>query len=155
MANGANGQPDEGEAQLISSVADAAMHMFGASIDSLPDPEDSEYPAKAAVVLTGLRKLEAALAQAASRSRVTPTVIVSLAEVRNAYDALMVQAANGPGATLGQQMYLARRNARLSVQETANGAGLRADLLEAVEAEQELSGDEASKVKELIGALAR
>jgi hypothetical protein len=155
MANGSNGQPDEGEAQLISSVADAAMHMFGASIDALPEPDSDEYAAKAAVVLTGLRKLETALAQAASRSRVTPTVIVSLAEVRNAYDALMVQAANSPSATLGQQLYLARREARLSVQETANGAGLRADLLQAVEAEEELSGDEASKVKELIGALAR
>jgi hypothetical protein len=155
MANGSNGQPDEGEAQLISSVADAAMHMFGASIDALPEPDSDDYASKAAVVLTGLRKLETALAQAASRSRVTPTVIVSLAEVRNAYDALMVQAANSPSATLGQQLYLARREARLSVQETANGAGLRADLLEAVEAEEELSGDEASKVKELIGALAR
>lgn len=155
MANGANGGPDEGEAQLISSVADAAMHMFSASIDTLPDPEDFEFPAKAAVVLAGLRKLETALAQAASRSRVTPTVIVSLAEVRNAYDALMVRAANAPGATLGQQLYLARRNARLSVQETANGAGMRADLLEAVEAEEQLSGDEESKVKDLIGALVR
>jgi hypothetical protein len=155
MANGANGQPDEGEAQLISSVADAAMHMFGASIDALPDPEADDYAGKAAVVLVGLRKLETALAQAASRSRVTPTVIVSLAEVRNAYDALMVQAATSPSATLGQQLYLARRNARLSVQETANGAGLRADLLEAVEAEEQLSGEESAKVKELIGALAR
>lgn len=155
MANGANGQPDEGEAQLISSVADAAMHMFGASIDALPDADADDYASKAAVVLVGLRKLETALAQAASRSRVTPTVIVSLAEVRNAYDALMVQAANSPSATLGQQLYLARRDARLSVQETANGAGLRADLLQAVESEEELSGEEASKVKELIGALAR
>ena len=60
---------------------------------------------------------------------------------------------DSPSATLGQQLYLARRNARLSVQETANGAGLRADLLQAVEAEEQLSGDEASKVKELIGAL--
>ena len=149
----ANGQPDEGEAPVIVSVADAAMHMFSAAIETLPDPEDENFPAQAAVVLAGLRKLETALKNAASRSRVTPTVIVSLAGVRNAYDDLMVRAATGPGATLGQRLYLARRNSRLSVKETANGAGLRPDLLEAIESEEQVSGDEATKVKELISAL--
>ena len=149
----ANSQPDEGEAPVIVSVADAAMHMFGAAIEALPDPEDSEFPGRSAVVLSGLRKLQAALTQAASRSRVTPAVIVSLSGVRNAYDELMTRAANGPAATLGQRLYLTRRNAKLSVQETANGAGLRADLLEAIEAEEPATGDEATRIKELINAL--
>lgn len=149
----ANGQPDDGEATVIVSVADAAMHMFDAAIAELPDPADSEFPAKSAVVLAGLRKLEAGLTQAAGRSRVTPSVIVSLAGVRNAYDELMVRAANGPGATLGQHLYLTRRNARLTVQETANGAGLRADLLAAIEAEEPTTEDETTAVKGLISAL--
>ena len=149
----ANGQPDEGEAPVIVSVADAAMHMFGAAIEVLPEPDDTEFPARSAVVLAGLRKLEAALTQAASRSRVTPAVIGSLAGVRNAYDDLMIRAANAPGATLGQQLYLTRRNARLSAKELANGAGLRADLIEAIEAEEQPTGDEASKIKQLIDAL--
>jgi hypothetical protein len=148
-----NGQPDEGEAPVIVSVADAAMHMFDAAIETLPDPEDPEFPSRSAVVLTGLRKLQAALTQAASRSRDTPAVIVSLAKVRNTYDDLMTKAANAPGATLGQSLYLTRRNAKLSAKELANGAGLRADLIEAIEAEQQPSGDEATKIKELIDAL--
>lgn len=149
----ANGQPDEGEAPVIVSVADAAMHMFEAAIEALPEPDDDEFPARSAVVLAGLRKLQAALTQAASRSRVTPAVIVALSGVRNAYDELMVRAAETDRATLGQRLYLTRRNAKLTVEETANGAGLRADLLEAIEAEEPASGDEATKIKELIGAL--
>ncbi len=149
----ANGTPDEGEAPVIVSVADAAMHMFTAAIESLPDPNDSDYPARAGVVLAGLRKLDGALTQAASRSRVTPAVIVSLSQVRNAYDDVMKKAGHAQGATLGQRLYPARRKARLTVLEHANGAGLRADLLHAIESEEPATEDEATKIKELIIAL--
>lgn len=149
----ANGTPDEGEAPVIVSVADAAMHMFSAAIESLPDHNDSDFPARSGVVLAGLRKLEAALAQAATRSRVTPAVIVSLSQVRNAYDDVMKKAGHAQGSTLGQRLYLARRKARLTVEETANGAGLRADLLHAIESEEPATEDEATKIKELITAL--
>jgi hypothetical protein len=61
----------------------------------VPDPEDPAFPAKSAVALTGLRKLQMALTQAASRSRGMPAVI----GVRTAYDDLMTTAANGPAAS--------------------------------------------------------
>ena len=60
--------PHEGEAQTIVSLAEAAMHMYRAAIDSLPFPEDKKFQKRAEVVLTGMRKLRAALTEAASHS---------------------------------------------------------------------------------------
>ncbi|MCG5433243.1 hypothetical protein LV457_13240 [Mycobacterium sp. MYCO198283] len=127
--------------------------MYNSAIDSLPDPHDQEFPARAGVVLAGLRKLESSLSQAASRSRTTPSVIVALSQVRRRYDDLMAVAAESPGATLGQRLYTARQRARLSARETANGAGLRTDLLFDIEAEEIPTEEEAAKIKDLIAAL--
>jgi hypothetical protein len=127
--------------------------MYASAIDSLPDPGDPEYPDRAAVILTGLRKLQGSLSEAAGRSRVTPAVIVALSGVRSRYDDLMATAANGPGATLGQRLYIARRRAKLSTREAANGVGLRAELIEAIEAEEPATEDETTRIKDLIAAL--
>ncbi|MDI3315756.1 MAG: hypothetical protein QJR12_16240 [Mycobacterium sp.] len=127
--------------------------MFTAAIDTLPDVSDPEFSGRAAVILSGLRKLQAALTRAASRERATPSVIVALSGVRTRYDDLMSMAASAPGATLGQQLYVARRRAKLSAQETANGAGLPADLLDAIEADEIPTADEAARIRELIAAL--
>ncbi len=148
-----NGQPDEGEAQVIVSVADAAVHMFNAAIEDLPEPADPEFPSRAAVVLTGLRKLVASLTKAAERNRATPAVIISLSGVRTTYDDLMERAADGPGSTLGQRLYVARTRAKLTAKEAANGAGLRADLIRAIEEEEPTTEDETAAIKELIAAL--
>lgn len=80
------------------------MHMYAAAIDTLPDLSDPEFPDRAGVILSGLRKLQDSLADAASRSRVTPSVMVALSGVRSRYDDLMATAANAPGATLGQRL---------------------------------------------------
>jgi hypothetical protein len=130
-------EPNDGEAPVIVGLSDAAMHMYAA----------------AGVILAGLRKLQDSLADAASRSRVTPSVIVALSGVRTRYDDLMATAANGPGATLGQRLYIARGRAKLTTKEAANGVGLRKDLIEAVEAEEPVLEDEASRIKDLIAAL--
>jgi hypothetical protein len=146
-------EANEGEAPVIVGMADAAMHMFNAAIDSLPGDSDSEFAQRSLVILEGLRKLQTSLTEAANRSRSTPAVIVALSGVRTCYDDLTDRAAASPGATLGQRLYSARRRARLSTAETANGAGLRTDLIEAVEAEEPPTEDEASKIKDLIAAL--
>jgi hypothetical protein len=145
--------PDEGEAPIIVGLTDAAMHMYRTAIDSLPFPEDKKFHRRADVVLTGLRKLKGTLTEAASRNRATPAVIASLSEVRRCYDELMARAAVAPGSSLGQQLYAARIAAKLSAQEMANGAGLRADLLDALEAGEIPTEAEAAKVNELIAAL--
>jgi hypothetical protein len=129
------------------------MHMYSAAIDALPDPGDPAYPDRVGVILAGLRKLQGSLSDAASRSRVTPSVIVALSGVRNRYDDLTATAANGPAASLGQRLYIARCRAKLSTKEAANGVGLRKDLIEAVEAEEPVLDDEATKIKDLIAAL--
>lgn len=148
-----DGAPDDGEAPVIVSLVEAAMQMFTASIEALPDVSDPEFSPRAAVILSGLRKLQTALTKAASRGRATPSVIVSLSGVRERYDDLMAMAAEAPGATLGQQLYAVRRRARLSAQETANGAGLTAELLDAIEADEVPTDDEAARIKELLAAL--
>jgi DNA-binding XRE family transcriptional regulator len=76
-----------------------------------------------------------------------------LSGVRTRYDELMETAANGPSATLGQRLYVARGRAKLSTKEAANGVGLRRDLIEAVEAEEPPTEEETGKIKDLIAAL--
>jgi hypothetical protein len=149
----ADSAPNDGEAPVIVGLSDAAMHMYAAAIDALPDPSDHEYPHRVGVILAGMRKLLGSLSDAAGRSRVTPSVIVALSGVRRRYDELMETAANGPGATLGQRLYVARQRAKLSAKEAANGVGLRQDLIEAVEAEEPATEDETSRIKDLIAAL--
>ena len=110
--------PHEGEAQTIVSLAEAAMHMYRAAIDSLPFPEDKKFQKRADVVLTGMRKLRAALTEAASHSRPSPTVMMALSDVRRRYDDLMERAADAPGSTLGQQLYTARIHAKLTAHKS-------------------------------------
>ncbi len=129
------------------------MHMYAVAIDALPDPSDHTFPHHAGVILAGLRKLQNSLSEAAARSRVTPSVIIALSGVRSRYDELQERAAHGPGATLGQRLYVARGRAKLSTKEAANGVGLRKDVIEAVEAEEPASEEENSKIKDLIAAL--
>lgn len=148
-----DGGPDDGEAPVIVSLVEAAMQMFSAAIDALPDTSDPEFSGRANVILAGLRKLQTALTKAASRGRATPSVIVSLSGVRTRYDDLMAMASEAPGATLGQQLYVVRRRAKLSAQETANGVGLTPELLDAIEADEVPTDDEAARIKELLAAL--
>lgn len=145
--------PLEGEAQTIVNLAEAAMHMYRAAIDSLPFPEDKKFQKRAEVVLTGMRKLRAALTDAASHSRPTPTVMMALSDVRRRYDDLMERAAAAPGATLGQQLYTARVHAKLSAQEVANGVGLRPELPDELEAGATPTDQEAAQVQRLIAAI--
>jgi DNA-binding XRE family transcriptional regulator len=145
--------PDDGEAPAIVGAAEAAMHMFHAAIEALPDQKDGSFVKRADVILTGLRKLEASLSLAAGRSRATPSVVVALSQARRSYATLMKRAALAPSASLGQRIYAARRGADLTIQEAANGVGLRADLLEAIENGEPTTQEETTKIKALIAAL--
>ncbi|MGB6209102.1 XRE family transcriptional regulator [Mycobacterium sp.] len=145
--------PHEGEAQTIVNLAEAAMHMYRAAIDSLPFPEDKKFQKRADVVLTGMRKLRAALTEAASHSRPSPTVMMALSDVRRRYDDLMERVADAPGATLGQQLYTARIHAKLSAHEAANGMGLRPDLPNELESGATPTDKETPVVEQLIAAI--
>jgi hypothetical protein len=65
----------------------------------------------------------------------------------------MEHAAAAPGSSLDQQLYVTRVHAKLSAQEAANGAGLRADLLDELEAGATPGDEEAAKIKDAIAAL--
>jgi transcriptional regulator with XRE-family HTH domain len=145
--------PPQGDSSIIVSLSEAAMHMYRAAIDALPFPEDKKFHKRADVVLSGMRKLRAALTEAARSSRPSPAVIVALSGVRRRYDALMTQAADAPGSSLGQQLYVARINAKLSAEEVANGAGLSADLLDDLEAGETPSEEDVAKIQAAIAAL--
>jgi hypothetical protein len=145
--------PHEGDSAIIVSLSEAAMHMYAAAIDALPFAEDKKFHKRSDVVLSGMRKLRAALTEAASSSRPSPGVIVELSNVRRRYDALMAHAATAPGSSLGQQLYVTRINARLSAHEIAKGAGLNAELLDAFEAGAHPNDEEAARIQEVIAAL--
>jgi hypothetical protein len=78
---------------------------------------------------------------------------VTAALTGKSYDGLMERAADAPGSTLGQRLYVARQRAMLCAAETANGAGLHANLLLAVEAEEPTTDNVPAKIKDLIAAL--
>jgi hypothetical protein len=145
--------PHEGEAQTIVNLAEAAMHMYRAAIDSLPFPEDKKFHKRAEVVLTGMRKLRAALTEAASHSRPSPTVMMALSDVRRRYDDLMERAADAPGSTLGQQLYTARIHAKLTAEEAAFGLGLPPGLPDELENGGTPSDKETLLVQQLIAAI--
>ena len=107
----------EGDSSIIVDLSEAAMHMYTAAIDALPFAEDKKFHKRADVVLSGMRKLRAALTDAASTSRPSPAVIVALSNVRRRYDALMEHTAAAPGSSVGQQVYATRIQARLSARE--------------------------------------
>src|SRR3981189_3731878 len=129
------GQPEplERDSSIIVDLSEAAMHMDTAAIDALPFAEDRKFHKRADVVLSGMRKLRAALTDAASTNRPSPAVIVALSNVRRRYDALMEHAAAAPGSSLGQQLYVTQHQVNASAHDWANGAGLRADLLDELE----------------------
>src|ERR1700752_3407347 len=143
----------EGDSSIIVDLSEAAMHMYTAAIDALPFAEDRKFHKRADVVLSGMRKLRAALADAASTSRPSPAVIVALSNVRRRYDSLMEHAAAAPGSRLGQQLYVTRVHAKLSAEEVANGAGLEPGLLDELEAGATPTDEDAVKSRDAIDAL--
>ncbi|MCV7060270.1 hypothetical protein H7I76_06650 [Mycolicibacterium vaccae] len=145
--------PHDGESSVIVSLSEAAIHMHVAAIDALPSAQDATFHQRADVVLAGMRKLRAALTEAAGRSRSSPSVIMALSDVRRRYDQLMSRVAAAPGSSLGQQLYAARIHAKLSTQEVANGTGLRPELLDDLEAGEIPTHEEAAKVKNLRAVL--
>ena len=76
----------EGDSAIIVDLSEAAMHMYTAAIDALPFQEDKKFHKRAEVVLSGMRKLRAALTDAASTSRPSSAVIVALSNVRRRYE---------------------------------------------------------------------
>lgn len=141
------------EVPLIAQAVVTAVHTLGAAAENLPPVEHPDFVPRVTAILADLRQLESVAAQAARISRVTPALIRALSSVRRRIDELTTLSATAPGATLGQRLYAARRRANLTIEETAQAAGVSADDITAAEAERPVGAPVADAIETLIGHL--
>jgi transcriptional regulator with XRE-family HTH domain len=140
----------DGEVSLVADALELALARFDDAIGQLPAPGNPGFAQRAAIILADLHKLEALAARAVPHSHGSPAVIKALSAVRRRYDDLMCQAADSPGATLGQRLYAARRRVNLSTAETGAALGTPTDLIEALEAGQPADAATAERIEALI-----
>jgi hypothetical protein len=129
------------------------VHTLGAVAENLPPVDHPDFVPRVTSILADLRQLEAVAARAARISRVTPGLIRALSSVRRRIDELTTLSATAPGATLGQRLYAARRRANLTIDETAQAAGVAGDDIARAEAEEPVADTVARAIESLIGQL--
>jgi transcriptional regulator with XRE-family HTH domain len=130
-----------------------AMEAIRARIALLPDPAEPTYDETASVILDELRRLERLTARVARDTVGAPQVTATLAAIRTTYRELMLTAAAGPHATLGQRLFAARHRGGLSEEEAAAATGITAELISNAEAGQPISAANIAAIKLLLAAL--
>lgn len=141
------------ETPLIAQAVVAAVNTLGAATDSLPAVDHPEFTPRITKILADLRQLEAVAARATRINRVSPPLIKALSSVRRRIDELTMLGASAPRATLGQRLYAVRRRANLTIDETAQAAGVSEDTVVAAEAERPVQPTAAQAIEELINQL--
>ncbi len=141
------------EGSLIAEAVVAAVNTLGSTINALPPVDDPDLTPRITAILSDLRQLEAVAARATRIGRVTPALIRALSTVRRRMDELTMLAATAQRATLGQRLYAARRNANLTIVETAQAAGVTEDVVTQAESEQPVPASAAGVIETLIGQL--
>ncbi|TMS50358.1 helix-turn-helix transcriptional regulator [Mycobacterium sp. DBP42] len=145
--------PANDEVPLIAQAVLTAVNTLESTIATLPAVGEPEFTPRVTSVLADLRQLEAVAARAARLSMVTPALIKALSAVRRQIDELTTRAATAPGATLGQRLYAARRQANLTLSETATAAGVSEDTVARAEAEYPVDAPAVHALEALIGAM--
>ncbi|MBX8692163.1 transcriptional regulator [Mycobacterium sp. 20091114027_K0903767] len=145
--------PASDEVPLIAQAVLTAVNTLESTIATLPAVGEPEFTPRVTSVLADLRQLEAVAARAARLSMVTPALIKALSAVRRQIDDLTTLAATAPGATLGQRLYAARRQANLTLSETATAAGVPEDIVARAEAEYPVDAPSVHALEALIGAM--
>ncbi|NKZ10428.1 transcriptional regulator [Mycolicibacterium septicum DSM 44393] len=145
--------PASEEVPLIAQAVLTAVSTLESTIATLPKVGEPEFTPRVTSVLADLRQLEAVAARAARLSMVTPALIKALSAVRRQIDELTTLAATAPGATLGQRLYAARRQANLTIGETATAAGVSEDTVARAEAEYPIDAPAVHALEGLIGAM--
>ncbi|SIH35186.1 FHA domain-containing protein [Mycobacteroides abscessus subsp. abscessus] len=138
------------QASLMAETVELSMSTITAGIEALPQTSDPEFTPRANGLLGDLRRLESLCSKAARDAKGAPAVAVVLSKVRRAYRELMDRAAQSPNATLGQQLFAMRATTGLSVEETANAAGVSTDAVAAAEAEKPLSSEDLTALTLLL-----
>jgi transcriptional regulator with XRE-family HTH domain len=144
------GPTDNGDTSLLEEALQLALDRVDDATAELPDPLDIDYGRRAAKVLAGLHRLEQLAAKAVRHSQGSPAAIKALSTARGRYEALMLQAADSPGATLGQRLYVARRRANLTAAEAAAALGATTELIDALEAGQPVDAATAERIEKFI-----
>ncbi len=145
--------PRADEVPLVAQAVLTAVNTLESTVAAFPPDSDPDFVPRVTAILTDLRQLEAVASRAARISVVTPALIKALSAVRRQIDDLTVRAAAAPGATLGQRLYAARRNANLTVGETAQAAGVSEDAIARTEAEHPVDAGAVHAIEALIDAL--
>ncbi|CKG82413.1 putative regulatory protein [Mycolicibacterium smegmatis] len=145
--------PAADEVPLIAQAVLTAVHTLETTINAMPPESDPDFVPRVTAILGDLRQLEAVASRAARISMVTPPLIKALSAVRRQIDELTMRAANAPGATLGQRLYAARRQANLTVAETAQAAGVSEDAIARTEAEYPVDAAAVHAIEALIDSL--
>ncbi|KUI44411.1 hypothetical protein AU197_03700 [Mycobacterium sp. IS-1590] len=140
---------------IAIDAADIALRGIYARAALLPMGEDPRFAGEAAALLAELRRLETSLTNAARTATGRPELAITLGEVRQAYADLMRRAAAAPTATLGQRLYVARHQRQLTVQETANAAGVSASDVTNAEAEVAVPDPAAATLQRFVDMLER
>jgi hypothetical protein len=138
---------------LIAQAVDAAARSLADAATSLPPVQDSGFTPRVTAMLADLRQLEAVAAGAARIGRVTPSLLKALSAVRRQIDDLSLLGATAPGAPLGQRLYAARRRANLTIEETAQAAGVPDSAVVAVEAGQPMPDDVSDLIESLVAQI--
>jgi transcriptional regulator with XRE-family HTH domain len=141
------------EGSLIAEAVLAAVNTLGSTIDALPAVDHPEFTPRITAILSDLRQLEAVAARATRIGKVTPALIRALSTVRRRMDELTMLGATAQRATLGQRLYAARRNANLTIVETAQAAGVAEDVIMRAESEQPVPASAVGAIEALIGHL--
>lgn len=151
--DGAHTVADADHEPLIIGAVEVAMKTFAAAVDALPQPDDPEFTERISVVLADLRELEDVVARASRQNRGTLSIVRALSAVRKRYEALMFRAATASTATLGQRLFVARKRADLTREETAHAVGVSPELIDAVESELPVAEADAAKIAALIAEI--
>ncbi|KUI37103.1 helix-turn-helix transcriptional regulator [Mycobacterium sp. GA-2829] len=142
-----------GDSSVIAQAVESAVNTIGATAAALPAVDHPDFTPRVTAILAEVRQLESAVASAARLNKVTPPLIKALSAVRRRMDELTMLAASAPNATIGQRLYAARRRANLTIDETAQAAGVSDEDIANAEAERPISANAAAAILALIGEL--
>lgn len=154
--------PDEESTEAITptvqvavaiDAAEIAMRGIYARAAMLPMGDDPQFATEVAALLSELRRLDTSLTNAARGATGRPELAVTLGEVRQTYVEVMRRAARAPAATLGQRLFVARHRCQLTVQETANAAGVTDQDVTNAESDLPLPGPAAATLQRFVDIL--
>ncbi|BCI50769.1 hypothetical protein NIIDNTM18_00470 [Mycolicibacterium litorale] len=144
---------DTVQVAVMVDAADLALANVRSRIETAPPQHDPTYDEYVSALLFDLRGLET-MARNAGRTIHRPDAAVVLSEIRRTYNDLMVRAAQAPGAPLSRRLYAVRHTAELTVEETADAAGVSADAVTDAEAGQYVDPTETAALEALVRRLA-